>query len=111
MENQREFERFDLKVPAMVGIVGGEGSEEEMSLFTDNICAGGAYLAKATDKPLSKGTKIQMSFVLNIAKLKELLDSDCQVRVSGEVVRSDEEGIAVRFDSEYKLTSIKGTVH
>ena len=111
MENKRAYERFDLRVPARLGIV-GTGSmtaDEEASLFTSNICAGGAFLL--TDNPLPEGTRVKMDFILSIEKLKEMLDSHCRIKVEGEVVRIEKSGFAVRFDEDYEIMPVKNTLH
>ena len=109
MEDKRTFERFELKVPARVGIEGWDQKREEISLVTSNICAGGAYFFKKA--PIPEGTRVQMDFVLSIDKLKGLLDSQCRIKVKGEVVRSEETGIAIRFDKDYQIESARTTLH
>jgi hypothetical protein len=110
-EDKRVYERFDLKVPARLGILGtGQWkADDEVSLTTDNICAGGAFFV--TEAQLPRGTRIKMDFVLSIDKLKELLDSQCRIKVQGEVIRTDESGIAVRFDEDYEIMPVKGSMH
>jgi hypothetical protein len=110
MEEKRIYERFDLKVPARLGILGSDkGAADEVSLTTINICAGGAFFN--TETPLPQGTRVKMDFVLSIDKLKELLDSHCRIKVQGEVIRTDQSGIAIRFDEDYEIMSVKGALH
>ena len=110
MEDKRAYERFDLEVPARLGIVGPEREKEvEISLTTTNICAGGAFLP--TKNPLPKGTRVKMDFILSIDKLKEMLDSHAQIKVEGEVIRTEESGIAVRFDENYEIMPVKEVLH
>lgn len=108
MEDKRNFERFDLEVPARIGL-GKSVDEKEISLITSNICAGGAFLL--TKDPIPTGTKVRMDFVLSIQKLKELLDSECRIQIEGEVVRTEEGGIAIRFDDDYQIIPVKHSVH
>jgi c-di-GMP-binding flagellar brake protein YcgR len=109
MEDQRSFERFDLKVPAKVGIRGAEHERVEISLLTRDICAGGAYME--TETPLPQGTRVKVDFMLSIEKLKEMLDSQCRVLVEGEVIRTENNGVAIRFDDNYQIIPVKGSVH
>ena len=109
MENKRNFERFDLSVPARVGVVRTDEGKNKISLSTSNICAGGAFLV--TKEFIPKGTRIHMDFVLSIEKLKELLDSECRIQVEGEVVRTEDSGIAVRFDEDYQIIPVKPSIH
>ena len=64
MEEQRAFERFDLKVPAKIGIKKNGQKEKEISSQTSNICAGGAFFK--TEEPLPEGTKVEIDLVLSI---------------------------------------------
>jgi len=110
MTDKRAYQRFDLEVPARLGIVGsGKVEEDGVSLRTTNICAGGAFLL--TDDLLPEGTRVKMDFILSINKLKEMLDSHCRIRIEGEVIRKDASGIAVRFDEDYEIMSVKATIH
>ena len=109
MEDKRVFERFDLKVPARVGIEKAGQRKEEISLLTSNICAGGAFFHTAD--PLPEGTRVEIDFILSIEKLKKMLDSQCRIIVKGEVVRSGESGIAVRFEEDYEIMPVKASLH
>ena len=110
-ENKRAYERFDLEVPARMGILGSAKEKmDEVSLTTTNICAGGAFLI--TEAFLPPGTRVKMDFTLSIDKLRELLDSNrSRIKVEGEVIRTDETGIAVRFDEEYEIIPVKEVLH
>ena len=48
-----------------------------------------------------------MNFVLSIDKLKKILDSECRIQVEGEVIRSEDSGIAVRFDEDYQIMPLE----
>jgi c-di-GMP-binding flagellar brake protein YcgR len=110
MEDKRAYKRFDLKVPARIGIAESERIEEqEVDLTTINISAGGAFLD--TKAILPQGTRVKMDFILSIEKLKELTDSQCRIKVKGEVIRSDESGIAVRFDKDYEMIPFRNSIH
>ena len=110
-EDKRAYERFDLEVPARIGIVRSDQADApELALMTSNICAGGAFFT--TGEYLPEGTRVKLDFVLTIDKLKEILDSHCRIKVEGEVVRTEEKGIAVRFDEDYEIIPVTGrTVH
>jgi hypothetical protein len=109
MDDQRAFERFELRVPATLGIEGPEREKEDISLLTSNICAGGAFFQ--TEEPLPQGTRVRMEFTLSIDKLKEMLASHCRIKVRGEVVRTDASGIAVCFDEDYEIMPVKEALH
>ena len=105
MENNREFERFELELTARLGIEEAGPGQEKIALITSNICAGGAFFI--TNRPLPLGTRVKMELALSIDKLKKLLDSECRIEVLGEVVRSEGRGIAIRFDRGYRIIPLK----
>ncbi|MFC1869177.1 PilZ domain-containing protein [Thermodesulfobacteriota bacterium] len=111
MENKRAYERFDLSVTVQLGVLGSGQvmKDDEVSLTTSNICAGGAFFVM--DDPLPEGTRLKMDFIISIDKLKEMLDSHCRIKVEGEVVRMETSGIAVRFEEDYEINPVKGTLH
>lgn len=79
-------------------------------MHTANICAGGAFFQ--TEETLPEGTRVVVDLVLSIDKLKDLLEcSQCRVLVKGEVVRTGEKGIAVRFDSNYEIVPVRVAMH
>ena len=110
-KDKRAYGRFDLKVPALLGIIGsGLGNNEELSLTTTNICAGGAFLV--TNDRLPLGTRVKKDFILSIDKLKELLDSNrSRIKVEGEVIRTEKSGVEVRFDEDYEIMPVKDAIH
>ncbi len=101
MEKRRQFERFALELPAKLEVEATAQKDEPSSLKTSNISAGGAFFHTA--RPLSEGTKVKLNIILAIDKLKKLTGSQCHIKVKGEVVRSDEKGMAIRFQGNYKM--------
>ena len=109
MEEQREFERFDLELPARVEVEATGQKEEPSSLKTSNISAGGAFFH--TERPLSEGTRLRLNLILAIEKLKKLTGSQCHIKVNGTVVRFEEKGMAIRFQRDYSMMAAKGLIH
>ncbi len=105
MKERREFQRFDLELPARVEVERPGQRMEPFSLKTSNISAGGAFFPTA--KPLSEGTKLQLNIILAIEKLKKLTGSQCHIKVKGTVVRSEEDGMVIRFQRDYDITSTR----
>ena len=109
MKERREFERFDLELPARVEVETPGQRTEPFSLKTSNISAGGVFFPTA--KPPSEDTKVQLNLILVVEKLKKLTGSQCHIKVKGTVVRSEEDGMAIRFQRDYDITSTKGLIH
>lgn len=95
MRGQRKMTRFDLKLPATVSVADSEGAEL-LEFETQDISQGGAYLRNG--KPLAIETVVDVELVLPLGRLVEIKGNKVHVKLSGVVVRSDAEGIAIRFD-------------
>ncbi len=106
MENLRRLERFSLKLPATIETVSDteEHNKEVLNLLTANICSGGAFFH--TDQPLPKGTSVKIDFVLSIDELKKLEGKQAFIKVTGEVIRADSNGMAICFGRDYAIKSV-----
>ena len=69
--------------------------------MTENICAGGAFLL--TDKPLAVGTDVKMDLILPLNNLSKMGEQGSRIDVSGAVVRTESQGMAVCFDKKYNI--------
>jgi len=100
MKEKRTLERFDLKIPAKIE---SDYEEKILNPLTRNIGSGGAFFHTA--QPLPKGTQVKIDLVLPLDKLKKLKD-DCKqayIKVTGRVLRSKSEGMAILFDKDYLI--------
>lgn len=104
MNERRTLERFELKVPAAIEFVAPSQGKSLLKLLTTNVCSGGAYLH--TVEPLPEGTHITVELVLPLDRLKKLKKEHkrAHVRVSGRVLRSELQGMAIGFDGDYQIT-------
>ena len=107
MEERRRLERFELNVPARVLAKSGSSKTEEYDLATRDLSSAGAYLYSS--QPLLEGTSVKMEFLISFGALKSFAGDNrsAQVKVKGQVIRSDSNGIAIRFDSRYKITALE----
>ncbi len=104
MLDKRTMERFDLEIAAHIQ-AGAEDESESIDVVTKDVCSGGAFFQ--TDTPLAIGTGVKVDLVMPISELKKMDADSVFVRVSGEVIRSDQEGMAVCFGKKYKITPLK----
>ena len=104
MQYKRKLERFSLKAPAKIIPIDSDRKKSALDLETNNICAGGAFFH--TSHSIPEGTQVEVAVVLPLDKLEILKDSSKQVhlRISGKVVRTEAEGIAVCFDQDYQIS-------
>jgi hypothetical protein len=96
MQDRRELERFDLKLPARIDVLGPV--EQALDMITENVCAGGAFIP--TPNPLSEGQEVLVELVL---RRESGRGSPSMVTVGGKVLRSQPDGMAIRFNKQYKI--------
>ena len=103
MKERRRLERFDLEVSGAIELLAPGQEREILNLLTSNICSGGAYFH--TTKPLREGTRVKIDLVLLLDRLKRLKEEYKQayIKVTGKVLRSESEGIAICFDEDYRI--------
>ncbi len=118
---QREQERFALPIQAKITCRHHPTEQPVVATMAANISAGGAFLL--TRHPFPLASKLQMEFCLQLAALKKLqfilsLDSLKKVRgdrlwvkTTGVVIRSEEEGVGVIFDTDYQVTPLSPADH
>jgi hypothetical protein len=98
MEERRELERFDLRLPAKVDVLNNsmEGVRKTFDLSTRDISAGGAFFPTPDPPPLC--TQVDVKITL---RLEKLFDGSAypELKARGSVVRVEPAGMAVRFDS------------
>ena len=89
MEERRQLERFDLRLPAEIEVVSrGAGlKKEKLSLQTENICSSGAFFN--TPNPLPEGTQVKIDMRLNFERLRNIENRRPLVKVKGSVLRLD----------------------
>ena len=102
-DEKRKMERFDLKVPTALSWTLKDNAQESVELMTHNICAGGAYLE--TQKPLPQGTQVKMDLILQLDWLRKYGERrQSHIEVSGTVIRTDQQGMAICFDRKYRIS-------
>jgi hypothetical protein len=101
MTERRKLERYNLIIPTRIVISNNSKEGEVFEINTCDISAKGAYFK--TKQKIKKGSKVALNFVLPVNKLAEVMGVNSYVKVKGEVVRVDMEGIAVSFSGNYKI--------
>jgi len=106
MEERREYERFQLALPARLEIATSV-KKEIFDSQTRDISAAGAFLF--TTERLSEGTRCRLELTVPSNRIKELTGAQSLIKVEGTVVRSTPDGVAICFDGECQLLSLKGS--
>jgi hypothetical protein len=106
MVERRHLTRFRLKLVTRILRFKKENNYEEINdLCTDNISAGGAYLI--TYRPLPLDTKVMFETLLPLSKKNYPHAKDSIVIVSGTVVRNQVSGMAILFDNDFQIVSLR----
>ena len=98
---KRKLERFSLELPALLSIMDEGGKQRAFEVMISNICSGGTFFK--TKKPLSVGTDVKMDLILPLNKFNKFGDKKSRIDVSGSVIRTEEQGVAVCFDRKYRI--------
>ena len=106
MAERRRLERFELTAPARL-VVESNGSEKvQLDLSTKDVSSAGAYLY--CPQPLVEGARVNMELLLSCdtsSRLEGAMNR-ARIRVKGTIVRVDADGVAIRFESKYKISAL-----
>ena len=107
-KDRRRLERFDLQAPTKIEVLLEAGRKDVLSLLTRDISSMGAYVK--TSQPLPEGMHVKLELLLSLEILKRMMGQkgDAKIKVRGQVLRSDREGMAIVFDTKYKILGIDG---
>ena len=104
MVERRQFERFQISVPARVRTINPE-EKKVFDLWIRDISAGGAFLN--TTEQFAEGTQFCINLTVPSERIKELTGAESFIEVEGKVVRSTPTGVAVHFDKDCQIMSLK----
>jgi len=105
MKERRQFERYAITLPARVETIISD-RKEVFNLKTRNISASGAFIY--TPQPFSKGTRFKIDLTMPSKRIKDLTGAEGLIESEGNVVRSTPEGVAIHFDRECQILSLRG---
>jgi len=102
-DDKRELERFSLSLNTLL-LIKGAMFEPAYEVLTENICSKGAFLS--TSKPLPIDTKVKMDVRLPRKGAQYTKNKRSHLKIGGTVVRTEENGMAVEFESQYEIVSL-----
>jgi hypothetical protein len=105
MKERRQYERFQLSVPARVRSINPE-EKHVFDLQTMNISAGGAFLH--TTESFSKGKRFRLELTVPSKRIAKLTGTQSLIKVEGSVVRTTPTGVAINFNGDCQIMSLKG---
>ena len=106
MRERRKYERFPLVLPAKMEKITG-GKRKIFNLQTKDISAAGAFFS--TTEQFPEGTRCQLKMTIPSKRIKELTGSQSYIEVEGVVVRSTDDGVAICFDGDCQILSLKAS--
>ncbi|OEU80823.1 MAG: hypothetical protein BA865_11470 [Desulfobacterales bacterium S5133MH4] len=105
MQERREYERFDLRLPGKIEVV-VSGKQEIVDVLTSDISAGGAYFCATECIP--DGTQVRIRLTIDSERLRELTGKQGLIDGEGIVVRSSAKWMAVSFDGKHNTLPLRG---
>jgi c-di-GMP-binding flagellar brake protein YcgR len=115
---RRNQERFFLDIQARISYrFTDDEPEEVLETVAADISAGGAFLRTETPLPLASKVNVEfllsienlkkLKFILSVETLRKFSGQHVWVQATGVVIRQQEKGVAVIFDTNYQLTPMK----
>ncbi len=113
--NRRDQERFSLNLQARISSR-HSNNDTEVETVAANISAGGAFLNTNHRLPLASKVTVQfyisvtdlekLKFVLSTDSLRKISQNHTWVTTTGVVIRSENDGVGVIFDTDYQITPV-----
>jgi hypothetical protein len=109
MEERRKSDRFDLQARTRIVVESQGGEKDVFSVVTKDVSLTGAFVL--SPEPLAEGVTVRLEMLMPLQTLHGIIGGEpvadqsekVQVTVSGKVVRSDDNGMAIKFESEYRI--------
>jgi hypothetical protein len=105
MKERRQFERFSLTLPARMETISTD-KKQVFELKTRDISSSGAFLY--TPEPFPEGTRLKLDLTVSSKRIKELTGAKSLIECEGNIIRSTPAGVAICFDKECQILSLKG---
>src|SRR6056297_738494 len=108
MEEKRGIEEYCLTVPAKVSVMNHNNQLHGLQAYTKDVSSRGTFLQMVSG--LEIGQRVFLELYLSINKLQEFfeLDNSVRIEVSGQVVRSTDDGVGIQFDKKYTILPSNG---
>ena len=96
-QEKRGVQRFDLKLHTVLTEL--EKRTDQLELYTRDISSDGAFLCM--EDPLPLDTPVELTFFIPVRR-----QIRSKIQTSGRIIRSENQGVAVRFESNYQIVSV-----
>lgn len=110
MCDRRKFERYNINIPVSVEIMSRAGITETIDYEGINMAAGGMLIKRGQSLPENSPIRIEITLHFEELKTPENLEGALIMAVTGQVVRNESQGTAVRFHEDYKMSRSLSTL-
>ncbi len=104
MKERRQYERFSFPLPVRLKAM-TTGRKTVLDLYTRDLSVSGTFITTLTSFP--EETRFTMDFTIPTDSIKKLKDVKRLKGYTGSMVRSTPYGMAIHFDREYQIDSLK----
>jgi len=104
MKDRRQYERFTFPLPVRIEDITSD-RKQVVDLATRDISASGIFITTLTSFP--EGTRFILDFTIPNDDIKGLKVVESLKGCTGSMVRSIPHGIAIHFDRECQIESLK----
>ena len=108
MKERRQYKRFKATLPARLEAV-TSGKTKVFDLEIKDISAAGVFVYTKESPFLSDGTRFTIYLTIPKNSIKELTDLKSLIECEGSMVRYNSEGMAIHFDRECYIMSLRGS--
>jgi hypothetical protein len=105
MKERRQHERFISRFPVRLESMTA-GRKEFFDLVARDISASGTFITTITSFP--EGTRFNLDFTIPRNTVEKLNSVGSMIKYTGCMVRSTPRGIAIQFDKESQIETLKG---
>jgi len=109
MKERRLYKRHTAMVPARIEAIMTSGKKKIYDLETKDISIGGAFIYTKESSFFQEGTRFIIDLTIPSGSIKELTVVKSLMECTGTMVRSTSEGIAIQYDEECEIMSIRGS--
>ena len=116
---RREQKRFSLNLQAKISYRHVEDQPPMIDTVAANISSGGAFIQTSHKFPMAAKVKVdfylnldelkKLRFILSMESLKQLTGKNIWVSANGIVIRQQDSGVGIIFDTDYQITPMKPT--
>ncbi|UCD33380.1 MAG: PilZ domain-containing protein [Desulfobacterales bacterium] len=109
MNERRQFKRYPASLPATMEAIMSDG-KKLFDVETKDLSAESAFIYTKEPPLVPEDTRFLLSLTIPGNCVCELtMDARCFIEFEGDMVRSTPEGMAIRFNRDCQIMTLRGT--